>query len=99
VKDPRAVPILVPLLTDCDVNYIVPWSLGQIGDWSAIQPLIGELSNQNPNMRVLAIHALEELKVVEALPRLRQLLGDNERSRDGVVNLSYSELVSCPSGS
>ena len=79
LKDPRAVPILVPLMKDPEVNYIVPWSLGQIGDRSAIQPLIGTLSDQNPNMRVLAIYALEELKAVEALPTLRQLLGDNER--------------------
>jgi HEAT repeat protein len=79
LKDPRAVPILVPLLRDPEVNYIVPWSLGQIGNGSAIQPLIGTLSDQNPSMRVLAIYALKELKAVEALPRLRQLLGDNER--------------------
>ena len=32
LKDPRAIPILVPLLKDLDVNYVVPWSLGQIGD-------------------------------------------------------------------
>jgi len=79
LKDPRAVPILVPLLKDLEVNYIVPWSLGQIGDTSAIQPLIATLSDQNPDMRVLAIYALVELKATEALPRLRQLLGDNER--------------------
>ena len=35
LKDPRAVPILIPLLRDTDVNYIVPWSLGEIGDKSA----------------------------------------------------------------
>jgi HEAT repeat protein len=27
LKDPRAVPILIPLLNDPDVSYIVPWSL------------------------------------------------------------------------
>jgi HEAT repeat protein len=80
LKDPHAIPILVPLLKDLDVNYVVPWSLGQIGDRSAIQPLIQTLSDQNPSMRVLAVHALEQLKATEALPRLRQLLGDNERS-------------------
>jgi HEAT repeat protein len=69
----------VPLLKDPEVNNIVPWSLGQIGNRAAIQPLIGTLSDQNPSMRVLAIHALGELKATEALPRLRQLLGDNER--------------------
>jgi HEAT repeat protein len=79
LKEPRAVPILVPLLNDPEVNYIVPWSLGRIGDRSSIQPLIGTLSDQDPSMSVLAIHALEELKAVEALPSLRRLLGDNER--------------------
>jgi HEAT repeat protein len=34
-------------------------------------------------MRVLAIYALVELKATEALPSLRQLLGDNERSNFG----------------
>jgi HEAT repeat protein len=79
LKDPRAIPILVPLLKDPDVNYIVPWSLAQIGDRSAIQPLIGTLSDRDPSMRVLAIHALEDLKASEALPKLRELLTDNER--------------------
>jgi HEAT repeat protein len=82
LKEPLAVPILVSLLNDTDVAYIVPWSLGQIGR-SAVQPLIQTLSDQNPGMRVLAIHALVELKATEALPRLRQLLGDNERSNFG----------------
>ncbi len=80
LKDVRAIPILVPLLNDTEVNYIVPWSLGQIGDGSAIQPLIRTLSISHPSMRVLAIYALVELNATEALPRLRQLLGDNERS-------------------
>jgi len=80
LKDPRAIPVLVPLLTDPDVNYIVPWSLRQIGDRSAITPLIGSLSDPNPSMRVLAIHALVELQAADALPRLRQLLSDKGRS-------------------
>jgi HEAT repeat protein len=88
LKDPRAVPILVSLLNDAEVNYIVPWSLGQIGDGSAIQPLIQTLSDANPSMRVLAIHALVELKATDALPRLRQLLADNERA-----NFDKSESV------
>jgi HEAT repeat protein len=83
LKDSRAVPVLVPLLKDTEVNYIVPWSLGQIADASAIQPLIRTLSDPNPSMRVLAIYALEELKATDALPTLRQLLGDNERSNFG----------------
>jgi HEAT repeat protein len=80
LKDPRAIPILVPLLKDPDVDYIVPWSLGQIGNRSAITPLIESLSDPNPSMRVLAIHALVELKANEILPRLHQLQDDNARS-------------------
>lgn len=88
LKDPRAIPILVPLLEDSDVNYIVPWSLGQIGDRSAIPALIGQLSDSDTNMRVLAIYALVALKATEALPRLRQLLADDARS-----NFDKSESV------
>ena len=88
LKDPRAIPILVPLLTDPEVNYIVPWSLRQIGNRSAIKALIGSLSDPNPSIRVLAIYALVELKATEALPRLRQLLDDNARS-----NFEKSESV------
>lgn len=80
LKDPRAVPILVPLLRDTDVNYVIPWSLGQIGDRSAIPPLIRTLDDADPNMRVLAIHALAELKARDALPRLRELQHDHARS-------------------
>lgn len=83
LKDPRAIPILVPLLSDPEINYIVPWSLGQIGDRSAIAPLVESLSDPNPSMRVLAIYALVELKATGALPRLRQLLEDNARSNFG----------------
>lgn len=83
LKDPRAIPILVPLLKDPDVTYIVPWALGQIGDPSAITPLIGLLSDQNPSMRVLAIEALVELKATDAVPRLRELLNDSEKANFG----------------
>jgi len=78
LKDVRAVSILVPLLKDKEVNYIVPWSLGQIGDKSAIPPLIEMLDDKNPDMRVLAIYALEQLDAKEALPKMRVLLADDE---------------------
>ncbi len=79
LRDARAVPILVPLLKDPQVSYIVPWSLGQIGARSAIQPLIQMLSYPDPSLRVLAIYALSELKATEALPELRRLTGDHEK--------------------
>lgn len=80
LKDPRAIPILAALLKDPDVDYIVPWSLGQIGDRSAIPPLVGTLGDSDPSMRVLAIQALVELRATDALPQLRPLLNDNARS-------------------
>jgi len=85
LKAPRAVAILVPLLKDSEVNYVIPWSLEQIGNGPAIQGLIGTLSDRNPSMRVLAIHALEELNAAEALPKLRELLDDDERCSFGKV--------------
>jgi len=83
LKDPRAIPILVPLLKDSAVQYIVPWSLGKVGDRSAIPTLIGLTSDPDPNMRVLAIYALVDLKASEALPRLHELLGDDTKSNFG----------------
>ena len=79
LKDARAVPILIPLLKDPDVNYIVPWSLGEIGNHAAIPPLIETLNDKNPDMRVLAISALEKLGAKEALPQITLLLRDDQR--------------------
>jgi ankyrin repeat protein/beta-lactamase regulating signal transducer with metallopeptidase domain len=79
LKDPRAVPILVPLLHDKEVNWRVATSLGDIGDKRAVGPLIEALNDKDPSMRVLAIYALEQLGAKEALPRLRGLLNDREK--------------------
>jgi hypothetical protein len=83
LKDSRGVPILIPLLQDKEVKDIVPWSLGQIGDRRAIEPLIAELSDPSSAVRVLAIYALEQLHAVKALPRLRELSGSKEKSTSG----------------
>ena len=83
LKDPRAVPILAPLLHDSEVKYGVPWALGEIGDPRAIEPLITALGDDDPSIRVFAIQALEKLDAKEALPRLRTLLNDFEKSRLG----------------
>jgi HEAT repeat protein len=53
-KDVRAVPILVPLLRDEEVKEVVPWSLGEIGDKSAILPLKEALSDNRLTMRASA---------------------------------------------
>lgn len=83
LKNPRAVPILVPLLKDSDVNYKVAWALGEIGDRAAIPPLLDALNDQSSDMRVASIEALVTLGATEALLRLRLLLQDNERIHTG----------------
>lgn len=83
LRDPRAVPVLVPLLKDKETNSIVPWALGEIGDRRAIGPLLDALDDESPTMRVLAIYALEKLHAKEALPRLTTLLNDDRKSNFG----------------
>ena len=96
LKDSRAVPILIPLLHDPEVNSIIPWSLGNIGDKSAVPYLIQTPDDANPDMRVLAIYALEALKARDALPRLRLLTNDKDRihfDRAGTVAESAKKAV------
>ena len=89
LKNSRAVPILVPLLMDHDVEMIVPWALGEIGDKSAIPVLMQTLNDPSPDMRVLAIDGLEALKAKEALPQLQGLLSDHEKIHfDGLGTVS-----------
>jgi HEAT repeat protein len=83
LRDPRGVPILVGLLNDPEVNMIVPWALGQIGDKRAVALLLNVLDQDDPTMRVLAIDALVTLRASEALPRLVILLDDHRRSHFG----------------
>lgn len=83
LKDPRGVDVLIPLLNDKDVDYIVPWSLAEIGDRRGIAPLVAQTERDDPSLRVLAIGALERLNAREALPRLRLLLQDNRSSNFG----------------
>ena len=71
------------MLQDKEVNHIVPWALGQIGDNRAVGPLLAALDDANPSIRVLAIYALETLDAKDALPRLTSLLNDHEKSRFG----------------
>jgi HEAT repeat protein len=70
LKDVRAVPILIPLLRDEEVKHVVPWSLGEIGDKSAIPPLKDALDDNNNSltMRASALLAIEKLQAKEGLP-------------------------------
>ena len=83
LKDPKAIPVLIPLLNDPDLNYKVPWSLGQIGGEAAIQALIQALQNPSEDVRVVAIDALQTLHARDALPALRGMLNDHTRSHFG----------------
>jgi HEAT repeat protein len=83
LKDQRGAELLIPLLNDDDVDHVVPWSLAEIGDGRAIEPLIAQLDRDDPSGRVLTISALETLNSREALPRLRALVQDSRRSNLG----------------
>lgn len=67
LRDVRAVPILIPLLKDEEVKLIVPWSLEEIGDTSAISALIEALGDNSLEMRAGALRSLEKLQAKEAL--------------------------------
>jgi HEAT repeats len=69
LRDVRAVPILIPLLKDEEVKLIVPWSLEEIGDTSAISALVEALGDNNLEMRAAALRSLEKLQAKEALLR------------------------------
>ncbi|HEX5474537.1 MAG TPA: HEAT repeat domain-containing protein [Vicinamibacterales bacterium] len=92
LRDPRAVPILVPLLDDDEVDTVVPWALAQINDPRAIGPLLDALDGEDPSMRVLAIDALESLHAKQAVPRLMSLLDDHRRSTFG-ARVSVSDAA------
>ena len=83
LRSGRAVPILISLLNNPEVNSIIPWALAEIGERRAIGPLLDALDDDSPSMRVLAIYALETLKAKEALPRLNALLDDHRKSNFG----------------
>ena len=79
LKSSQATSVLVQFLKDSDINYKVAWALGEIGDKSAVPPLLHSLDDKSPDMRVAAIDALVNLQATEALPKLRVLLRDNTR--------------------
>jgi len=68
LRDMRAVPILIPLLKDEQVKLIVPWSLEEIADTSAISALIEALGDNSVEMRAAALRSLEKLQAKKAAP-------------------------------
>jgi HEAT repeat protein len=59
LKDLRAVPVLIPLLKDEDLNFKIPWALAEIGDKRAKAPLTEALDD--PKIRDFASSALLKL--------------------------------------
>jgi HEAT repeat protein len=77
--DPRAAPLLIPLLNDNELNSDIPWALGKVGNKSAIPPLLALLSDKQADRRAEAIQALAELDAREALPQLRGMVDDDAK--------------------
>jgi HEAT repeat protein len=89
LKDPRAVPILLPLLDDKDVKEAVIMSLGKIGNKAAIPSLMQITDDTfHPFVRLLAVRALARLDAKEALPRLHAMLDDGSACFDLSVPLA-----------
>jgi len=76
LRDPRAIPVLIPLLDGDEQNHNAAWALGEIGDPRAIPPLIKALSNEDAMVRVAAIGALRRMNAREALPQITALFDD-----------------------
>lgn len=83
LKSPRGVAVLEPLMGDAELNYKVPWALGQIGGPEATRVLLRALRHENVDVRVVAIWAVQEAGMREALPVLRGMVGDGARNHFG----------------
>jgi HEAT repeat protein len=88
LKDPRAVPALIPLLEEPEVNFGAVFALEEIGGQQAVTALIKRLSDLDPSIRVLAIRALAHLHSKEAVPAIYRLLNDEDSSHvDDLVSV------------
>lgn len=83
LRDPAAVPRLLPLLADDTIDYHVAWALGEIGDPRAVPALMGSLADPDAHVRGNAIRALAKLRAREAVPALTALFGDSARPSAG----------------
>jgi HEAT repeat protein len=77
--------MLLPLLADDSLDYNVAWALGEIGGDAAVNALIGALAGRSPDLRASAILALQKRHVHKALPAIRALLTDSERTHGGAL--------------
>jgi HEAT repeat protein len=77
LRDDRAVDLLLPLLTETDVNYKAAWALGEIGNPRAVRWLIDALQDRDVLVRTAAIKALVKLQAKDAVPHIRALISDS----------------------
>ena len=88
LKDPRAIPALISLLEEPEVNFGAVGALEEIGGQQAVTALIKRLSDHDPSIRVLAIRALTHLHSKEAIPAIYRLLNDEDHSHvDDLVSV------------
>ena len=80
LKDPRAVPALISVLTVPSVNLGAIWALAKIDDKRAVEPLIALLARNDPTVQVTTIRALEKMDAKESIPALYRLVNDKDRS-------------------
>jgi len=83
LKDRRAIPILLPLLSDPDVDYTIAWALGEIGGDEALDGLLLALRSPNPQVRIYAIESIQKLDAKRAIPQLRGLTNDHAKAKSG----------------
>jgi hypothetical protein len=83
LKDPRAVPALISVLSVPTVNLGAIWSLAKIDDKRAVDPLIAVLASNDPTVQVTAIRALEKMDAKESIPGLYCLVKEKDRSQAG----------------
>jgi HEAT repeat protein len=77
VGDRAALPVLLDHLrsdTDILAGEQIGWAIGQLGDLSAVQPLLETLANQDEALQSRAAYALGLLGAKEAVPILAQTL-------------------------
>ena len=98
LRDPRALDVLLPLLSDKDVSYKVAWALGEIKDPRAIPALMESLKDPDALVRTIAIQSLVNLHATEARANIEALVSDaaipNAGSQVAVGQTARSALYS-----
>ncbi|MBF0539108.1 MAG: HEAT repeat domain-containing protein [Nitrospirae bacterium] len=67
IKDPRAVGPLYAKMDDEYVNWHIPRALGNIGGPAVVQPLVTILGNSKKQMRIEALKAFGQMKMIDIL--------------------------------